>query len=126
MALLDMSNHKDIQIYQRAYALSLEIYRETKKFPKEELYGITSQMRKASTSICANIAEGCGRQINSDAEFKRFLVIAKGSCYEMFVWLDYCHDLEFLSSEMRNQWFQEYTELSKMLHSFINNLDKNK
>lgn len=94
-------NHRDLLIYQRAYQAALTIYEESKGFPKEEQYAITNQIRRASSSICANIAEGYGRQLSSDNDFKRFLVIAKGSCHEMAVWIDLCKDLGFIDE---NTW----------------------
>ena len=115
-------SHSDLQIYQRAYAISLDIYKVSKFFPKEERYAITDQLRRASSSICANIAEGYGRQLTSNADFKRFLVIAKGSCHEMDVWIDFCRDLDFISLDQSKVWKQEYTEISKMLFAFIKKL----
>jgi len=115
-------SHRDLRIYQRAYAVSLEIYKLSKHFPKEERYAITDQLRRASSSVCANIAEGYGRQLSSDADFKRFLVIAKGSCHEMDVWIDFCKDLEFITNDQAHQWKQEYIEISKMLFAFIKKL----
>ncbi len=115
-------SHRDLKIYQRSYAISLEIYKETKNFPKEEQFGITSQIRRASSGICANIAEGYGRQLSSNADFKRFLIIAKGSCHEMDVWLDFCIDMSFVDPELANKWKTEYLEISKMLFAFINKL----
>ena len=102
-------------VYRRAYALSLEIYTTSKRFPDEERYGITNQMRKAASSICANIAEGYGRQISSNADFRRFLVMSKGSCHEMGVWVDYCLDLDFIDKECHKKWQNEFLEISKML-----------
>lgn len=76
-----MKNFKELLIWQRSHQLVLEIYIITKSFPKDELFGLTSQMRRSSASIPTNIAEGCGR--NSDAEMNRFLIIAQGSAAEL-------------------------------------------
>lgn len=111
--------HRDLLVYNKAYIVSLEIYRASESFPIEEKHGVTNQLRRSSTSICANIAEGYGRQINSNTDFKRFLVIAKGSCQETIVWVDYCKDLSFINKETWEKWNNEYTEISKMLYSFI-------
>ena len=128
--LRDSSDHtfegqpyRSLKVYQKAYAVSLEIYRVSTSFPKEERFGIIDQIKKASTSVCANIAEGYGRQISSDADFKRFLIIAKGSCMEMGVWIDYCKDLNFIDHDLYSKWRQEYIEISKMLFSLIKNLE---
>lgn len=116
-------NHRDLMIYQRAYQASLEIYNASKNFPKEERFAITDQIRRASSSICANIAEGYGRQLSSNNDFKRFLVIAKGSCHEMSVWIDYCKDLSFIDNSTWQKWNDEYIEISKMIYAFIQKLE---
>ena len=69
--------HYDLKLYQRSYGMSLEIYRKSSDFPKEERFAITDQIRRSSSSICANIAEGYGRQIGSDKDFRRFLIMAR-------------------------------------------------
>ena len=74
---------EDLEIFKRAYRVSLEIHRKSLTFPREERYAISDQMRRASKSVCALIAEGYGRQRSSDADFKRYLVMALGSVEEM-------------------------------------------
>lgn len=76
-----MKNFRHLQIWERSHSLTLHIYSYTKSFPKEEQYGLTSQMRHSAASIPTNIAEGSGR--NSDADFNRFLIIAMGSSAEL-------------------------------------------
>ena len=115
-------SHYELKVYQRAYAVSLEVYQRSRSFPKEERFAITDQIRRASSSVCANIAEGYGRQMSSDADFKRFLVMAKGSCHEMGVWIDYCLDLGFIDQVCHQKWQQEYLEVSKMLFGLIKTL----
>lgn len=117
-------SHKNLQVYQRSYTISLEIYKVSRNFPKEERFAITDQLRRSSSSICANIAEGYGRQLSSDNDFKRFLIIAKGSCLEAQVWIDFCHDLGFIEQDTKEKWQSEYEQLSKMLYSLIKNLEK--
>ena len=112
-------NHRDLIVFQRAYQISLDIYQQSKSFPEEEKFAITDQLRRSATSICANIAEGYGRQLTSAADFKRFLIIAKGSCQEVSVWIDYCKDLSFVDEKTANKWEQEYIEISKMLFALI-------
>ena len=80
-----MSDFKQLRIFQKAREFNKELYLKTKKFPKEELFGLTSQIRRASLSIAANISEGCGR--NNDREFARFLDISYGIKLESFVFL---------------------------------------
>lgn len=99
---------EDLDVFQRAYALSLEVHRATLTMPKVEQYALADQMRRASKSICANVAEGFGRQRASSAEFKRFLSIAIGSCDEMQVWTRYASDLGYVErrrlSGVPNMW----------------------
>jgi four helix bundle protein len=76
-----MEDFKDLKVWAKAHQLTLAIYRRTRVFPKEEMYGLTSQLRRAAASIGANIAEGCGRRL--DGEMKRFLQIARGSASEL-------------------------------------------
>jgi four helix bundle protein len=106
---------EDLDVFQRAYAVSLDVHRATLKFPREEQYALADQMRRASKSICANIAEGFGRQRVSSADFKRFLVIATGSCDEMRVWTQYASDLGYIDEAAHAKWRGEYSELAKML-----------
>jgi four helix bundle protein len=111
-----------LKVFQIAYETSLEIYRASKNFPNDEKFGITNQLRRSASSICANIAEGYGRQLTSNADFKRFLVIAKASCHETGVWLDYCKDLGFIDDRIHQKWQQDYVVISKMLFSLIKTL----
>jgi four helix bundle protein len=106
----------DLKVFQKAYALSLEIHQVTKTFPKEELFGLTSQTRRASKGICANIAEGFAKQGFSSGEFKRFLSIAIGSSEEMKIWTQYCFDTQLIEQSIYHNWINGYDEISKMLH----------
>jgi four helix bundle protein len=76
-----MKSFKELQVWQKAHGLTLAVYGTTRTFPREELFGLTSQMRRSAASIGANIAEGCGRR--SDGEMRRFLQIARGSAAEI-------------------------------------------
>ena len=110
-----ISSFEDLEVFQRAYRVSLEIHTVSLGFPKKEQYGLADQLRRASKSICANLAEGYGKQHHSTAEFKRYLVMALGSSDEMRVWLRYCLDLSLIAEEEWSRWSGEYKELSKML-----------
>ena len=105
-------------VYTKSYELAVSIYKFSKTLPKEEQYGLTSQIKRASTSIPLNIAEGYGKQA-SDAEFKRYLMMAKGSCCEMGVLLDLLRDLEYLTVEHHKSYYEKYEEIEKMLYSLI-------
>ena len=111
----NITSFEDLEVFQRAYRISLEIHRKSLEFPKREQYGLADQIRRASKSICANLAEGFGKQSQSSAEFKRFISMAVGSSDEMRVWLRYCLDLEYIDKETWQRWRDEYQEVSKML-----------
>ena len=110
-----IKSFEDLEVFQRAYKVSLEIHRLSMNFPKREQYGLADQIRRASKSICANIAEGFAKQRYSSAEFKRYIMIAIGSSDEMRVWLRYCLDLTYIDEETWQQWRDEYEIISKML-----------
>ena len=110
-----IKSFEDLDVFQRAYKVSLEIHEVSLKFPKREQYGLADQVRRASKSICANIAEGFGKQHHSKAEFKRYLIMAIGSSDEMRVWLRYCLDLSLIKEDTWSNWRDEYQEISKML-----------
>ena len=112
-----IKSYKELEIYKRSYKLALELHEETKKFPKEELYDLTSQIRRCSKSIRTNIAEGFGRQ--SKEEFKRFLRISLGSCNELQVHLDFCKDLKYIEDEKYEKLIKENEEIGKMLNVTI-------
>jgi four helix bundle protein len=106
---------EDLEVFKRAYRVSLEIHRLSLSFPKVEQYALGDQVRRASKSICANIAEGFGKQRQSKNEFKRFLLMALGSSDEMRVWCRYCLDLEYIDQKTWRRWRDEYHEIAKML-----------
>jgi four helix bundle protein len=117
--MTEVRSFRDLDVYRRAYRLSLDVHKATLGFPKVEQYALGDQMRRASKSVCANIAEGFGRQRTSPADFKRFLVMASGSCDEMQVWSDYGRDLGYLEAETAKAWLSEYIELARMLHGLM-------
>ena len=87
---------EDLEVFKRAYRLSLEVHRASLEFPAIEQRALADQIRRASKSICANLAEGFGRQAASPAEFQRFVMMAMGSADEMRVWCRYCLDLGYI------------------------------
>ena len=91
-----MKDFRELAVWQHAHQNTLRVYRCTRHFPREETYGLVSQLRRCSSSVAANIAEGCGRSGN--AEFGRFLAIAMGSASELEYFLLLARDLEYLSS----------------------------
>ena len=104
-----------LEVFQRAYRLSLEVHRLSLSFPDIEQRALGDQVRRASKSICANIAEGFAKQSHSKAEFRRFLMMALGSAEEMRVWARYCLDLGYLDETNWQKWRDEYHEIAKML-----------
>ena len=91
-----ISSFEDLEVFQRAYRASLEIHKESLQFPKIEQFAMADQIRRASKSICANIAEGFAKQRRSSAEYRRYLLMAIGSADEMRVWIRYCLDLDYI------------------------------
>jgi four helix bundle protein len=110
---------EDLEVFQRAYRLSLEIHRASLTFPAAEQRALADQIRRASKSICANIAEGYGRQKRSKAEFKRFLQMAVGSGDEMRVWVRYALDLNCIDEPTWQRWRDEYQTIVRMLQSLM-------
>jgi four helix bundle protein len=108
-----MRNYKDLMVWDKAHKLTLAIYRETNGFPKEERFGLTSQVRRASSSIPANLAEGCGRR--SDGEMGRFVQIAMGSGAELSYHLLLCRDLGILGTEEFSRLSADLEEVMRML-----------
>ena len=107
-------NYRDLIIWQKSMTLVTEIYAITKAFPKEELFGLTSQIRRAAISIPSNIAEGYGR--NSTGDYKRFLQIAVGSLYEMQTQLEIGYNLAFISKKVFDEKFKICIEIDKMTY----------
>src|SRR4051794_19700340 len=95
---------EDLEVFQRAYRVSLEIHRASLGFPSLEQRALADQIRRASKSICANIAEGFGKQRQSRPEFRRFLLMALGSADEMQVWALYCRDLDYVDRATSERW----------------------
>jgi four helix bundle protein len=110
-----VKSFEDLRVFKRAYAISLDIHRASLALPEREQFALADQMRRASKSICANIAEGFGRQRSSSAEFRRFVSIAVGPCDEMQVWARYAADLGYTDPEVAEAWKREYVEIAKML-----------
>lgn len=116
-----MRNHRDLKVWCKAYSLSLNLYRLSRGFPKEELYGLTSQLRRAAISIGANLAEGCGRRTN--AEMARFIRIAMGSASELDHHLLLCKDLGFLEDQIYKRIVGELNEIRKMLTGLLDSVE---
>jgi four helix bundle protein len=112
-----MQDFKKLKVWQKAHQFTLEVYKMTLTFPREELFGITAQLRRASVSIAANIAEGCGR--DGSLELKRFLHISLGSTVEVEYLLLLVKDLGFIPQTKYEQLALGVDELRKMLIGFV-------
>jgi four helix bundle protein len=117
---MDMKDFKELKVWQKAHKTVLNIYNHTSGFPKDEIYGLTSQMRRAVVSIASNIAEGCGR--SGDAELARFFQIAMGSASELEYHILLSRDLNFLDEEKYEELTNDVAEIKRMLASFISKL----
>jgi four helix bundle protein len=115
-----MHNYKEMKIWQKARKQVKDVYKISKKLPKEELYGLTSQIRRAAVSVPANIAEGAGR--GTDRDFCHFLDIARGSLFELDTLLILSTDLEYVSEDELNPVFESINEIVKMMVSFQSRL----
>jgi four helix bundle protein len=115
-----MKNYQDLLVWEMAHRLTLSVYRETRSFPNEERFGLTSQMRRSCASIPADLAEGCGRR--SDGEMGRFVQIAMGSGAELSYHFRLARDLEFLTNGEYVRLDTELSEIMRMLSSLSQKL----
>ncbi len=111
---------KDLIVWQKSHQLTLEIYKVTLKFPTDEKYGLTSQMRRAAYSVPSNIVEGHSRKTKK--EFLQFLNIAKASLEELKYFIILSSDLNYISKQEQKQLEELTEEVSKILYSFTNKL----
>jgi four helix bundle protein len=112
-----VKDFKELRVWAKAHEMTLTVYQLTHNFPKEELYGLTSQMRRSAASIGTNIAEGCGRR--SDGELTRFLQIARGSASELEYQLLLARDLHFLSLTNHRVLEGQLVQIQRMLTSLV-------
>jgi len=108
---------RELKVWQKAHQLTLAVYKATVSFPKEELYGLTSQIRRSCESIPANVADGCGR--SGGADLARFLQVARGSANELEYHLLLACDLHLLNSADYERLSKDVTEVKRMLTAFI-------
>lgn len=115
------NSYRDLIVWQKAMDLTVEIYRQTKAFPREELYGLTSQVRRAGVSVPSNIAEGQGRL--TKGEFRQFLGQARGSLLEAETQLILAERLEYLAPSERERLEAQSQEVLRMLNALISKLE---
>jgi four helix bundle protein len=118
-----MRDFKKLHVWEKSHNLTLDIYKLTSAFPKEELYGLTSQMRRSSSSVPTNIAEGCGRQ--TQPQLARFLNIASGSASELEYQLILSKDLRFIDKKNFKKLTSDVTEVKRMLSSLHQKVSAN-
>ena len=116
-----MRDFHKLKVWEKAHSVTLEVYEATRGFPREEVYGLTSQMRRAAASVCANIAEGCGKRGN--AEFQRFLNIASGSASELEYHFLLARDLNLLSEPDHRRLHNSVVEVKRMLASLTKKVE---
>jgi four helix bundle protein len=112
-----VSSFEDLEVFRRAYRVSLDIHKFSLELPAIEQRALADQLRRASKSICANLAEGYARGQSSAVEFKRFMMLAMGSAEEMRVWLRYALDLGYLDDAGWQVWRDEYQAIARMLQA---------
>jgi four helix bundle protein len=115
-----MGSFQNLEVWRKAHSLTLAIYETTKSFPKDEMYGLTMQMRRSAASIGANLAEGCGR--NGDKEMSRFVRIALGSANELEQHLILAGDLDYLSASTCGCLSADITLIKRMLAKLLRRL----
>ena len=118
-----LRGHRDLKVYQTAHKLAMEIFRVSKLFPEDERYSLTSQIRRSSRSVAANIAEGF-RKRQYPSMFVSKLADADAEATETQVWLDFARDCKYLPEEQRNQLVIGYEEIGKMLSSMMKHPEK--
>ena len=115
-----VQNFRQLKVWQKAHQLTLDVYRVSAAFPRSEMYGLTSQLRRAASSICANLAEGCARV--GDAELARFCAIARGSASELEYHLLLAHDLGYLKKVDCDSLSDCAIEAKRMLTALLQKL----
>lgn len=115
-----MRDFRKLGVWEKSHQLTLAVYRASQAFPKDELYGLTSQVRRSAASIPANIAEGCGK--DTELELARYMQISMGSASELEYHLLLAHDLGYLNSSLYQELHEGVIEVKRMLAPFINRL----
>jgi four helix bundle protein len=118
-----LRGHKDLKVFQLAYKLAMQIYLESKRFPKEETYSMTDQIHRSSRSVTTNIAEGYRKRQYRNA-FVSKLADADGECTETQVWIDFARDCGYWSADLATQLTAGYEEICRMLGSMIAHPEK--
>src|SRR5687767_8035725 len=118
-----MKGHRDLRVYQLSYSLAMEIFNLSKRFPKEEVYSLTDQIRRSSRSVAVNIAEGY-RKRQYPKMFLNKLSDSDGEATETQVWLNFAHDCQYISATDHARLFSRYEEVGRMLGSMMQSPEK--
>jgi len=118
-----LRGHRDLKVYQLAYSLAMHIFRESRTFPQEERYSLTSQIRRSSRSVAANIAEGF-RKRQYPSMFVSKLADSDAEAAETQVWLDFARDCGYMSTEHHTELIARYEEVGRMLHAMIDHPER--
>lgn len=116
-------NFSDLEVYKKAFEASIDVHLITEQFPKHEQFSLTVQIRRASKSICANLAEGFVKQQASKPEFKRYILMSMGSATEMLVWIQYAERLKYIDQDKAQSWQDSYNEVIRMLQGLYNKVE---
>lgn len=108
-----MAKFRDLKVWQRAMKFTIRVYEESARFPKSEIFGLTSQLRRAAVAVPLNIAEGAGS--GSDPEFRRFLRIAQRSCYEVISAMEIARGLKYVNDKITDELAREAEEIAAMI-----------
>ena len=120
IGMVKARNFRDLEVWKLGKEIILDVYRVTAEFPREELYGLASQMRRAAVSIPSNVAEGFNRKHNR--EYRQSLYIVLGSCAELETQIEVAHDLKFLDAPVRDGLLEKLDHESRMLRNLIKRL----
>lgn len=115
-----VNSYRDLLVWQKAMIIVTEVYGISQAFPSSEMYGLISQIRRCAVSIPSNIAEGYGR--NSTADYRRFLQIAVGSLFELQTQMEIAHNLNYITNDIFDTFFEKTKELDRMLLSLISKI----
>ncbi len=119
-----MQDFRNLEVWKKSHALTLSVYQSTSQFPREEIYGLTSQIRRACASIPTNIAEGSGRE--TAADFARFLQIAVGSASETEYLILLAHDLKYITAAQHTELMRTTVHVKRMLITLLKRIRTNR
>ena len=118
-----MGDHSDLIVYKKAFELSMQIFQLTKNFPRDEVFGLTSQIRRSSRSVCANVGEGY-RKRRYEAHFISKLTDADMENTETQIWLEFAEACGYITTQIRNELYTQTQEIGKLLNYMLRNPEK--